>query len=170
MNIARTAGACRIGTLFVAGLVTAMMVNAQTIERAGRPYVETPALPFAPAPALAADKRLNAQLSPPIALPVGAPPVPSPIPVKPDMRLYEIMSTDINVKSTFLRWADAEKRTVIWNLDNDIPIDATGSFDAQNLAEAMTTVAQAFADKKVPFVIREYDNAIVVIPRWQGRP
>jgi len=94
------------------------------------------------------------------------------LPARPEkpMRYFDILATDVNVKTTFLRWADVEKRIVIWNIDNDIPIDAAGSFEAADLAAAMTIVAESFTDKKVPFVIREYDNAIVVMPRWQLRP
>lgn len=84
--------------------------------------------------------------------------------------LFELKSTDATVKNAFLRWAEEAGAQVNWQMQSELPLDATGHIEAISLADAMTKVAQAFATRAQPFVIREYDNTIVVLPRWMARP
>lgn len=71
-----------------------------------------------------------------------------------------------------------------WLLADDVPIDAPGPvrnsypdldsrlFEGSNypeLVEAMTVVARAFSKSRSPFVVREFDNTIVVQPRLSAR-
>ncbi len=85
-------------------------------------------------------------------------------------KVFELRRSDGNVKSAFLRWAEAEGKQVNWQLQSELPLDATARIAASTLAEAMTEVAKAFTSHAKPFVIREYDNTILVLPRLVARP
>lgn len=96
---------------------------------------------------------------------------------------FELTLGDADIRRAFERWARNYK-TVVWALAPDLPIDAaTGlivphpldvaaAAQSQNptLLAAMMKVARSFESSKTPFVIREYDNAIVVRPRAGIRP
>lgn len=98
---------------------------------------------------------------------------------------FELTLADADVRRAFERWARGFK-ALIWLLPPDLPIDAaTGPItphpadqasatQAQSadpaLVAAMMKVARSFESSKTPFVIREYDNAIVVRPRAGSRP
>ena len=84
--------------------------------------------------------------------------------------LFELRGSDMNLKNAFLRWAEEHRQQVTWRLSNEVPLDAVGAITATSLVDAMTQVAVAFQDKKEPFVIREYDNTIVILPLWSVRP
>lgn len=83
---------------------------------------------------------------------------------------FELRASDLNLKNAFLRWGEEHRQQVIWRLANEVPLDALGTVSATSLADALTQVAIAFQDKKEPFVVREWDNAIVIIPQWAARP
>jgi hypothetical protein len=84
--------------------------------------------------------------------------------------LFELRASDKSLRNAFQRWGEEHRRQVIWRLAGDIPLDAVASISSVSLVDALTQAALAFADKQEPFVIREYDNAIVVLPRWTVRP
>ncbi|ABD71937.1 hypothetical protein Rfer_4250 (plasmid) [Rhodoferax ferrireducens T118] len=88
----------------------------------------------------------------------------------PPGRVFELRRSDGNVKTAFLRWAEAADKQVNWQLQSELPLDATARIEASTLAEAMTEVAKAFTTHAKPFVIREYDNTILVLPRLVARP
>lgn len=117
MNFAKTAGGVSLTwSLAVAGMLAATLANAQTIERAPRPYVETPALPFAPAPALA--------------VPVG---VASGTVVSGLAGLrFDITASDRNVREALARWAKAAgwfHDPTHWTIDKDHPIEGIAGPD-----------------------------------------
>jgi hypothetical protein len=110
-------------------------------------------------------------VAPPTEVSVAAPPVSSPVVPAPVPKIvFEVRASDKSLKNTFLRWAEEHRQQVVWRLSGDIPLDANGPVNAVSLADAMTQVAAAFWDKKEPFVIREFDNVIVALPRWAARP
>lgn len=97
---------------------------------------------------------------------------------------YELRESDKSVRNTFARWARQTGASVVWQLADDIPLDAVGKVGPgrsgiapsvlqesrhPSLVEAMVTVAKAFSNAKAPFVIREFDNAILVVPRSEER-
>ena len=149
----------------------------------------------APATSLAADvvRTINKPYAkPPLATPSAplptAPPTPAPPPALapgPVAISFELTLADADVRRAFERWARGYK-TLIWLLPPDLPIDAaTGPItphaaDLASTAHAqsgdpallatMMKVARSFELSKTPFVIREYDNAIVVRPRAGSRP
>ena len=98
--------------------------------------------------------------------------------------MYELRESDKSIRNTFARWARDAGTSVVWQLPDDIPLDAVGQVPPgrsglapsalapsshPKLVEAMVTVAKAFANSKAPFVIREFDNAILVMPRSEER-
>ncbi len=117
--------------------------------------------------------------SPPTPAPLSAV-APGPVAIP-----FELTLADADVRRAFERWARGFK-ALIWLLPPDLPIDAaTGPItphpadqasatQAQSadpaLVAAMMKVARSFESSKTPFVIREYDNAIVVRPRAGSRP
>ncbi len=98
-----------------------------------------------------------------------APAKPSAEPVLP-LLTFELRATDGTVKNAFLRWAEEAKIQVNWQLQSELPLDAVGPVTGVSVPDAMTNVAKAFVDKPQPFVIREYDNTTVVLPRLLARP
>lgn len=119
-------------------------------------------LPMAPNKKVAAPERQEAPKAA-VVQPVA------PAAVSP-ARVFELRRSDGNVKSAFLRWAEAAGKQVNWQLQSELPLDATARIEASTLAEAMTEVAKAFTTHAKPFVIREYDNTILVLPRMVARP
>lgn len=100
-------------------------------------------------------------------------------------RAFRLDTNDRNVRTAFTRWAQSRGTTVQWLLNDDAPIDASGEvrntyddmpssqfagYRVPELIEAMTVVARSFGRSRTPFVIREYDNTIVVMPRSGARP
>lgn len=118
------------------------------IQRAPEPYVVKPEIKFV----------------------IAAPEASAPVAAAPRRLVFELRANDRSLKNAFMRWSEEHRQQVVWRLSGDIPLDANGPVYAVSLADAMTQAAAAFADKQEPFVIREYDNAIVVIPRWAARP
>jgi len=99
---------------------------------------------------------------------------------------WTLLLSDVTVEKAFERWARDRKATLRWLVGRDMPVDAAadavvpdavdfdqaateGSADPELIA-AMTKVAKAFWQSKSPFVVREYDNAILVVPRSETRP
>lgn len=96
----------------------------------------------------------------------------------------ELRESDRSLRNTFSRWGQDAGATVVWQLADDIPLDAVGPVPAgrsgltatslaesryPKLVEAMVTIARAFSSAKAPFVVREFDNAILVLPRVEER-
>lgn len=115
-------------------------------------------------------------------LPVATPPAP-PAPA-PIVRTYSLEPADKNLRAAFGRWALARGASMQWLMADDVPIDAPGpvrntypdldprQFSGSSypdLVEAMTVVARAFSKSRAPFVVREFDNTIVVQPRRDAR-
>lgn len=139
MNFARTASVCRNWTLAVAGVVSATLANAQAIERAARPYLEAPALPFAPAPSHV--DRLRPSLSPPALAPQPETPT-------PPVQRWDIQLKDINIANVFHRWATKAGYRVRWDAQKHFMVEApdnlTGSFeDAVNAILESPGIAQS---------------------------
>lgn len=99
---------------------------------------------------------------------------------------WSLLVSDVTVERAFERWARERKVTLRWLVGRDMPVDAgaelvtpemndyeaaarAGSADPE-LAAAMMKVARAFAHSKSPFVVREYDNALLVVPKSETRP
>jgi hypothetical protein len=97
---------------------------------------------------------------------------------------YELRESDKSIRNTFARWARDAGTSVVWQLPDDIPLDAVGpvlpgrsgltSTDLAvsrfpHLVEAMATVARAFASGRTPIVIREFDNVLLVMGRVEER-
>lgn len=140
---------------FLAIAWVALPASAQSlIQRSSEPYTVNPDLKF--------------EIARPTLAPVLV--APSPTPVSIPRIVFELRASDRSLKNAFLRWAEEHRQQVVWRLSGDIPLDANGPVSAVSLADAMTQAAAAIADKQEPFVIREYDNAIVVLPRWAARP
>lgn len=144
-------------------LCAASAASAQGIQRVEQPYVEKPQLPIAPA-----------------ARPIPAA-VPAPRPAAP---VYSLEAADKTVRVAFARWAKDRGAQVQWLINDDVPIDGTGpvrnthpelppqAFAGSaypDLVEAMTVVAMAFSHTRLPFVIREHDNVILVQSRASAR-
>jgi hypothetical protein len=160
--------------LAVSAMAASLHAGAQNVRVNTAPFMDAPMLPFAPA----ARPRSNGNLtlgdpSETSAIRSPADAVALPVAHAAQSRpqaTFALLAEDRTVRSAFLRWADQAKAQVVWQVDGDIPLDATGTVVGASLADAMTQVAAAFVDKKLPFVIREYDNAIVVLSRWSVRP
>jgi hypothetical protein len=99
---------------------------------------------------------------------------------------WSLMVSDSTIERVFERWARERKVTLRWLVGRDLPIDAAaetivpdvrdfdqaaaeGSADPE-MAAAMMKVARAFKNSKAPFVVREYDNAFLVMPKSETRP
>ena len=134
-------------------VIPIMTHAATTIERSDKPYVTRPDIQF-----------VITSTKPEIAKPSAVTPSPTRVMV------FELRTTDGTVKNAFLRWAEDVGAQVNWQLQSELPLDATGRIEAATLPEAMTEVAKAFATRAQPFVIREYDNTILVLPRLVAHP
>lgn len=134
--------------------------HAGVIERSSKPFVLSPNVQFV----IASEPKTPPAVAPPAVIP--APVAPAPVP----LRVFELRREDGTVKNAFLRWAEATGTQVNWQVQSELPLDAWARIEAATVAEAMTEVAKAFATRGQPFVIREYDNTIVVLPRLVARP
>jgi hypothetical protein len=155
-------------------ILLASIVAAISLPAAAQSVRSTAdAFPIAPA----------AQRLPVAPLPV-APAAAKPVTQAPVARTYALEEKDRNLRAAFGRWARERGASMQWLLVDDVPIDAPGpvrntypDLDPQqfasssypDLVEAMTVVAHAFSKSRSPFVVREFDNTIVVQPRLSAR-
>ena len=124
-------------------------------------------------------RREQAQI-PQVVTPAARAAQPQPAPAKPPAT-FSLLVSDVDVPRAFERWARERNVTLRWLVGRDHAIDAgtpqvvpdpadvqlarnAGSADPE-LVAAMVKVAKSFGKSKYPFVIREYDNAIVVQPK-----
>lgn len=87
------------------------------------------------------------------------------------LRRFTFLASDKTVDGAFSRWAEESKlgKKVTWRVARKPPLDALGDFEAENAVVAMTMVAASFENSRNPFVVEEYDNVIVVVPRIAAR-
>lgn len=99
---------------------------------------------------------------------------------------WSLPMTDGTVEHAFERWARERRVTFRWLVGRDLPVDAgaeaivpdVNDFDAAaragssdpELVAAMMKVARAYWRSKSPFIVREYDNAVLVLPKSEARP
>lgn len=148
-------------SLAVALLFLPLPAAAQSVRNSPDTFPLVPRLPVAPLPVAPAS--------------LVPPPAPRPLVLEPG---------DKNLRAAFGRWARDRGANMQWLMTDDVPIDAPGpvrntypDLDPQqfagsnfpDLVEAMTVVARAFHKSRAPFVVREYDNTIVVQPRLSAR-
>ena len=102
----------------------------------------------------------------PVAAPVAAPVVQGSM-----LKRFAFQASDRTVDGAFSRWAEESKlgKKVTWRAARKPPLDALGDFEAENAVVAMTMVAASFENSRNPFVVEEYDNVIVVVPRIAAR-
>lgn len=164
----------KLAPLFLMALAFPALSTAQgVIQMAATPYVsQQPNIKFgiaSRAPVVAAATMPSVPAASSLGLSetlVKEEPKPVPVP----LILFDLRPSDRSVKNAFARWAEESKQQVVWRLAGDLPMDASGPVRATSLADAMTQVAASFSDKPEPFVIRQYDNALVVMSRWTARP
>ncbi len=150
------------------------LAQSDTVRSVDRPYVRS--APVLPAPQAA-------PVAPPPTLGAVRPLV-LPTPQVAPRANFSLLANDGDVGKAFERWARERKASVKWLVGRDLPIDAPAEIapDADDLANAMAAnsadphlvaamlkVARAFRTSKHPFVIREYDNTLVVVPRVGSR-
>lgn len=89
----------------------------------------------------------------------------------PTLKRFAFQASDKTVDGAFSRWAEESKlgKKVTWRVARKPPLDALGDFEAENAVVAMTMVAASFENSRNPFVVEEYDNVIVVVPRIAAR-
>lgn len=97
--------------LAVAGLLAAVGVSAQSIQRVPDPFLDKPSLPFAPA------SRPTAPVAP-IApeLPPGQAPRPQ----------WEVAVADVSLLNTFRRWAVTAGYRIKWDALRHVLVEAPG--------------------------------------------
>lgn len=133
----------------------------------------TPAAPVADVPrtrAVVAEPAVVAVAA--VAAPaLGATPVAANAVQGPTLKRFAFQASDKTVDGAFSRWAEESKlgKKVTWRVARKPPLDALGDFEAENAVVAMTMVAASFENSRNPFVVEEYDNVIVVVPRIAAR-
>ncbi|MDO8768395.1 MAG: TrbG/VirB9 family P-type conjugative transfer protein [Burkholderiaceae bacterium] len=87
------------------------------------------------------------------------------------LKRFTFQANDKTVEGAFTRWAEEAKlgKKVTWRVARKPPLDALGDFEAESAVVAMTMVAASFENSRNPFVVEEYDNVIVVVPRISAR-
>lgn len=87
------------------------------------------------------------------------------------LKRFTFQVNDKTVEGAFTRWAEEAKlgKKVTWRVARKPPLDALGDFEAESAVVAMTMVAASFENSRNPFVVEEYDNVIVVVPRISAR-
>ena len=134
-----------------------------------------PAMPAADVPrtraAVAEQAALVAAVAKVAATVLVAAPVVSPAVHVPTLKRFAFHANDKTVDGAFSRWAEESKlgKKVTWRVARKPPLDALGDFEAENAVVAMTMVAASFENSRNPFVVEEYDNVIVVVPRIAAR-
>jgi hypothetical protein len=92
-------------------------------------------------------------------------------PMAPTLKRFALLETDKTIDGAFRRWAKEAglNKAVVWRLPGKLPLDVLGEFEAADAVSAMTKVAESFARSANPFVVEEYDNAIVLVSRITAR-
>lgn len=134
-----------------------------------------PAMPAADVPrtraAVAEQAAIVAAVAKVAATVLVAAPVVTPAVHVPTLKRFAFHANDKTVDGAFSRWAEESKlgKKVTWRVARKPPLDALGDFEAENAVVAMTMVAASFENSRNPFVVEEYDNVIVVVPRIAAR-
>jgi len=182
------------GRWAVLALALTCGANAATedvVQSVDRPFGRKPSPPAMAAPASDKPATLAAPISDKTAnglTPVSDKPanLTQPVGRPAQWQRWSVPMTDGTVERAFERWARERRMTLRWLVGRDLPVDAgaetvvpdandfeaaarAGSSDPE-LVAAMMKVARAYWKSKSPFILREYDNAMLVLPKSEARP
>ena len=94
-------------------------------------------------------------------------------PVITESRIWTVRTTDKTIRRTLMRWGKEAGYNVVWDVMQDINIDAEATFSG-TFEDAVRAVLEAISASEFPVEAEGYDNKVVRIVKMsrqaQGEP